>query len=189
MNIQTRFILKAVAILLLTTGVEAAAQDRGKRTEGPRVQADRGGGKQLPLRARLGVLGGVSMQKTDFALGVGYDLRELPLGLRLVADLTIGLRLTEITIEPMVRARLPFALSAGSPLEVYLAGLAGVNLTLLRGGTGVALPLRIATGAHYRAIEGIGLGVELALELGPLIIPFAATYAAAHFNLVAAFEL
>lgn len=189
MKTQTRFIGKAVAVLLLTAGMEAAAQDRGKRSEGQRVPAARGGGKQLPLRARLGILGGVAMQKTDFALGVGYDLRELPLGLRLVADLTLGLRPTEITLEPMVGVRLPLALSANLPLEVYVAGLAGVNLTLLRGGTGVALPVRIATGAHYQAVKGIGFGMELALELGPLIVPFAATYAAVHFNFVAAFEL
>lgn len=177
-----------LAVALAATA--AFAQERGARPAGREAPAARSASADsLAMRARLGILGGLAMQKTQFALGLSYDLLELTPALRGVVDLTVGLRTTELTLLPMVGVRLPLQLRAGLGLELYASGLVGMNVTFLRGGTGVAIPFRAAAGAHYQAMKGLAVGMELGMEVGPLVSPFAATYGAVHFGVMAAFAL
>jgi hypothetical protein len=134
------------------------------------------------VRFRLGLLGGLSMQKTDLELAAGYDFLKLGEKLRLVGDLTVGLRPTEVTFEPMAGVRVPIALAQAPKLDLYFEALAGVNLTLLRGGVGVAIPFRVGAGVDYQVAPGLGVGCALGLEAGPLVAPFAAPYGAVHFG-------
>ncbi|MBI3184102.1 MAG: hypothetical protein HYZ28_18370 [Myxococcales bacterium] len=141
------------------------------------------------FRGRVGLFGGVAMQKTDLELAAGYDFMPVGERLRLVGDLTLGLRTTEITLEPMAGVRLPLPLRNTPKLELYLAGLAGFNLTFLRGSTALAVPFRVASGVAYELRPGLGLGCELSVEVGPLMAPFADAYAAIHFGAMLAFDI
>ncbi|MHB8876205.1 MAG: hypothetical protein ACYC8T_21145 [Myxococcaceae bacterium] len=169
-----------VAVLLLA-GL-ASAQE-GTSVQG---QVLRSPTRERPLRLRLGLVGGLSMQKTDIELAAGYDFAKLSERFRLAGDLTVGLRTTEISIIPMAGLRIPFELRAAPKLSPYAGGLAGFNLTFLRGSTALAIPVRFVLGGHYEVRDDLAVGLELGLEAGPLVAPFSAMYGAAHFGAVVA---
>ena len=134
-----------------------------------------------PFRVRIGALGGVLMQKSQFALGGAWDFLRPTANLRIVADFTLGVRPNELSLLPMVGAR--FVIPVGkAPVEVAVGLLGGVNVTMMRGGTGVALPVRVTMGGQYLFRDGMGVGLELGAEIGPLIAPFSAPYAALHVS-------
>lgn len=145
--------------------------------------------RMLPLRTRVGVLAGFSMQKTDLLVGVTYDFGALVSRVRLVGDLSVGLRLTEITLEPMAGIHLPIELKALPGLELYAGALVGANVTFLRGSVALALPIRFAIGMHYRLEGGLGIGLEGSAETGPLVAPFSYTYAAGQFGVTVGWAL
>lgn len=141
-------------------------------------------GREKTLRIRAGLLGGVVMQKPQFSLGVGYDAAKVGKLFRLVVDFTFGVRPNEVTLEPMVGLKLPLPISAAPRLDLYVQGLVGANVTFMRGGTSMALPLRLGVGATYEITRNFGAGAELSYEMGPLVAPFTWTYAALHFGLM-----
>ena len=47
----------------------------------------------------------------------------------------------------------------------------------------------VRPGAVWRLMPKLGLGLELAVEVGPLVAPFTAAYAAGHVAAVAAWSL
>jgi hypothetical protein len=189
-TLKSRAVMTAAVVLAAT---QALAESPAKPPSDPKavstsVEAPRAV-REKQLRARLGLFGGVAMQKPQFELGAGYDFLPIASRLRLVGDLTVGLRSNEITLEPMVGLRLPFALNNAPKLEPYVAGLAGFNLTFMRGGTALSVPIRGAAGLHYQVLAGLGVGAELAVEAGPLVAPFSDVYAAIHFCAMAAWAL
>ncbi len=142
--------------------------------------------REKPFRARLGFLGGIAMQKPQFEVAVAWDFARLSERFRLLADFTLGLRPNEVTLEPMVGVRYPIAIRSQPKLEPWLAALLGLNLTFMRGGTAASIPLRLAAGLHYEVVNNLSLGLEVSVEFGPLIAPFADGYAAMHLGAVAA---
>ena len=140
-----------------------------------------------PWRVRAGVLAGVVMQKTQAEIGVAYDFARAHKLVRLVADFTFGFRTTELTLLPMVGVRFVLPLQS-SKVEVWMSGLIGANLTFLRGSTAVALPFRMAAGVTYRVADKLAVGGEASVEVGPLVIPFVASYAAGHVTALAAWS-
>ncbi|MHB8875524.1 MAG: hypothetical protein ACYC8T_17710 [Myxococcaceae bacterium] len=177
-----------LAALLVFAGAAAAGTPAAAPAAVVKSPAASGGGNEKEARFRLGVLGGLSMQKTDLELAAGYDFAKLGERVRLCGDFTLGLRPTEVTLEPMGGIRVPLPLPSAPKLEVYFEALAGVNLTFLRGGTGLAIPLRIGAGAAYQVTSGVGVGFALSMEAGPLFVPFAAPYGAAHFGVLLAWS-
>ncbi len=185
---QKTTLLFALWAVLAAGPAVAQAPARGEVVNLP-AEGDAAAGREKRLRARVGVLAGAAMQKTQLELGASFDVAPLAPRLLLVADLTVGLRGTEVTFEPMAGVRFPFTLRGAPKLEPWVAGLAGLNLTVMRGGTALAVPVRLAAGAHYAVAPRVGVGGELAVEVGPLLAPFADAYAAAHFTVVVAFAL
>ena len=186
MKIQVRSIVVVVAVLApLTVRAQQKALPEPQLVS--ELPATKQGGVK-PLRLRLGILGGLTMQKTQLELGAGYDVFKLGERLRLVGDLTVGLRTTEVTFEPMGGVRIPFKVGQDR-VELYGAALFGFNLTFLRGGTALAFPMRIAGGMHYELRPGMGIGGEMSLETGPLFAPFFHGYAAAHVTALFALAL
>lgn len=144
------------------------------------------------LRARLGILGGLSMQKTDLALGVSYDILPVldrPVRLWLTGDFTLGIRAREVTLLPALLVRMPLRLERIPRLEPYIHAGLGMNLTFMRGGTALSFPLRLGLGGHYEVRDKLSVGLQLDAEVGPLVAPFAGEYAALHFGLVVAYDL
>lgn len=185
---KTMALCFALCTALAAAPAAAQAPARGDVVNLP-AEGDLGTGREKRLRARVGVLAGAAMQKTQLELGASFDVAPLAPRLLLVADLTVGLRGTEVTFEPMAGVRFPFTLRGAPKLAPWVAGLAGLNLTVMRGATALAVPVRLAAGAHYAVAPRIGVGAELAVEAGPLLAPFADAYAAAHFTVVVAFAL
>lgn len=185
----------ALLTVLLLASVAHAQSGRGTTPSAPLFSESKGfqgsdGVKKL--RARLGLLGGLHMQKTDLALGVSYDLLpvlERPLPLIIAADFTLGLRPREFTVIPAVLVRAPLRLQRAPKLEPYVQAGLGVNLTFMRGGTAMSMPFRIGVGGHYELAERIGIGMQLDAEVGPLLAPFADSYSALHFGVVFAYAL
>lgn len=188
---KSRAVMTAAVVLAATQALaESPAKPLGdSKAVSTSVEAAPRVVREKQLRARLGLFGGVAMQKPQLELGVGYDFVPIASRLRLVGDLTVGLRSTEVTLEPMVGLRLPIALNNTPKLEPYVAGLAGVNLTFMRGGTALSVPIRGAAGLHYQVLAGLGIGAEVAVEAGPLVAPFSDVYAAIHFCAMAAWAL
>jgi hypothetical protein len=133
-------------------------------------------------RFRLGLLGGLSMQKTDFELAASSEFLKLGEKVRLVGDFTLGLRTTEVTLEPMAGIRVPISLPKAPKLDLYFEALAGLNATFGRGFAALAIPFRVGTGMDYQVASGLGVGFALGLEAGPLVAPFSAPYGAVHFG-------
>ncbi len=171
-------------LLVLFFPLIAAAEPAAEVKAGPPVF--RAATKEKPFRARLGLLGGLAMQKSQFEVAVAWDFAKIAERLRLVADFTVGLRFTEITLEPMVGVRLPFELKKLPKLEPWIGALVGINLTFMRGGTALSLPLRLVAGLHYEVVDNLALGLEVSGEFGPLVAPFASGYGAMHVGVVAA---
>lgn len=140
-----------------------------------------------PWRVRAGVLAGVVMQKTQGELGVAYDFARVHKLVRLAADFTFGFRATELTLLPMVGVRFVVPIQS-SKVEVWVSGLIGVNVTFLRGSTAVAFPVRLGAGVTYRILDKLAVGGEASVEVGPLVIPFTASYAAGHVTALAAWS-
>lgn len=145
-------------------------------------------GADRPWRVRAGVLAGMVMQKPQAEIAVAYDFARVHKLVRLVADFTFGFRTTEFTLLPMVGARFVLPIPS-SRVEVWVSGLVGANLTFLRGSTAVALPFRMGAGVTYRVLDKLAVGGEASVEVGPLVIPFIATYAAGHVTALAAWSL
>ena len=179
--------LRVYSLVLLLLPLLASAQKAVNEVSStaPSVSPAR----EKPFRARLGFLGGMVMQKPQFEVAVAWDFAQLSGRLRLLADFTVGLRPNEITLEPMAGIRYLFAIKSVPKLEPWLAGLIGINVTFMRGGTAVSIPLRLAAGLHYEVANNLSLGVEVSVEFGPLVAPFADGYAAMHFGVVAAWAI
>ena len=175
---------KSLLLVLLVPLISAAEQPAGEVKAGAPVY--RAATKEKPFRARVGILGGMFMQKSQFEIAAAWDFARVAERLRLVADFTVGLRFTEVTLEPMVGVRLPFELKKLPKLEPWIGALIGVNVTIMRGGTALSLPIRLVAGLHYEVVDNLSLGVEVSGEFGPLVAPFAAGYAALHVGAVAA---
>lgn len=135
------------------------------------------------VRARIGILGGLSMQKTDLLLGASYDPSMAGFGrMAPTADLVLGLRPKEFTLEPMVGLRYTHRTQA-TKFDATAAALAGLNLTFMRGTTAVALALRLGGGVTYWATPRFGFAMDLALEFGPGLVPYVYPVAAIHATL------
>lgn len=173
---------KSILVLVLAPLIAASEQPAAGVSSTPAFRAT----KEKPFRARLGFLGGVVMQKPQFEVAVAWDVAKISQRLRLVGDFTVGLRPNEITLEPMAGVRFPIELKNLPKLEPWVGALLGVNLTFMRGGTAVALPLRLVAGLHYEVVDNLALGFEVSAEFGPLVAPFAHGYAAIHLGVVAA---
>ena len=173
---------KALTILVLLAPSLGAAQPSEVSTTPQPASA----AKEKPFRARAGLFGGMAMQKVQFEVGLAWDFARLTERLRLVADVTLGLRPNELTLEPMVGVRFPIEIKKQPQLEPWVGALLGANLTFMRGGTALSLPLRLSAGLHYEVVTNLGLGLEVSAEFGPLVAPFAAGYAAVHVGAVAA---
>lgn len=173
---------KALMVLMLLVPSLGAAQSSEVSTTSPAASAP----KEKPFRARVGLFGGMVMQKPQFEVALAWDFARLTDRLRLVADVTVGLRPNELTLEPMVGVRLPIELKKLPKMEPWVGALLGANFTFMRGGTALSLPLRLAAGLHYEVVTNLSLGLELSAEFGPLVAPFAAGYAAMHIGAVAA---
>lgn len=181
--------------LLLAGSATAQSTRRGPRAppaaaaEGSSALAPPAEHRMLPLRTRVGVLAGFSMQKTDLLIGATYDFGPLISRVRMVGDLSVGLRLTEISVVPMVGVHLPLELKGLPGLELYGGLLAGANVTFLRGSVALALPVRFAIGFQYKLGDGLGIGLEGSAEVGPLVAPFSYTYAAGQFGVTVGWAL
>jgi len=178
---RTRILWAVVGAVVASTAAQAANE-----VSSPVVSSST---PSRQLRVRVGMLSGMAMQKNQFEVGVGYDFAALTQRLNLLGDLTAGLRFTEVTVEPMVGVGLPITFRAVPKLHPYVAGLVGLNVTFMRGGTSMATPLRLTAGLQYDIAQRLGLGLELSLEAGPLWAPFFDTYAAAHLTVVGAWSL
>lgn len=185
MTVLASRVTPLLCLLLGTSAFAAPPPEVASSSSGIGIGRDKG----YPLRVRLGVLGGLSMQKTQAMVGASYDVLTVAKRFRVVGDLTIGFRAHEVTLLPMAGVRLPFDLKRVPKLEPYVAALVGVNLTFMRGGVGMAVPVRMSLGAHYEVLPSISVGGELSTEVGPLVAPFADTYAALHFSGLVAFKL
>ena len=168
---------KQIALLLLLAATGTSA---GEAVSPPPVVTAPAppttGKSERPFRVRLGVLGGAAMQKTQFELGGAWDffklssIAKLPGRLRLVADFTVGVRPTEISLIPMAGARLAVPIGT-APFEVAVGVLGGANLTLLRGSTAVAIPFRLLASGQYLIGDALGAGLEVSFDVGPLKEP------------------
>lgn len=135
-----------------------------------------------PLRVRIGAIGGVSEQPTEMAVGVGYDFLTINRYLKLDGDFTFGAFPFGFTLEPMIGLRVPFQIPNAPRFRPYFGGLLGYNMTWDENVVRVAMPFRMATGAYYDIRPGLGLGAELAMEIGPAFAPFPGTYGAVHLG-------
>ncbi len=144
--------------------------------------------QDLPWRVRAGVLAGVAQQNTHAQLGIAYDFARVHKLVRLLVDMTFGFRPGEVSLIPTAGARFILPLQV-QKLEAWVGGLVGLNITFVRAGANVAVPFRIATGAVWKVTDRLGLGLELSAEVGPLIVPVTATYAAAHAAAVMAWSM
>lgn len=182
---------RTLPLLAVLAVPPALAANEPPPTPPPAVTADvptaagRGG---RPFRVRVGAMAGLAMQKSQFELGGAWDfLKPHPMW-RVTADLTVGLRPNEVSVVPMVGAR--FLVPVGkAPVEIAVGALVGANVTVMRGGTGVALPVRISMGGQYLFRDGLGVGLELNADFGPLVVPFSAPYAALHVTALFAWGL
>ena len=176
--------LRGSLLVLLLAPLIASAEPAPEVKNSPPVYSART--KEKPFRARVGLLGGMLMQKSQFEIALAWDFAKIFERLRLVADFTVGLRANEVTLLPMVGVRFPIELKNLPKMEPWVGALVGVNLTFMRGGTAMALPLRLAAGLHYEVVANLALGLEVSGEFGPLVAPFADGYAAMHAGVVAA---
>ena len=131
-----------------------------------------------PLGFRLGTLAGVSEQPTEIAVGVRYDLMNLARQSKLAVDITFGAKPRGATIEPMIGVRFPLSVSGAPKVRPYLGAFAGYNLSWDNGVGRAAIPFRLATGATYDIRPHFGVGLDLAVEVGPALAPSTGTYAA-----------
>ena len=166
---RTNTMLWVIPLALASSAAPALGQEAVRR-----VEVDE------PLRIRLGAIGGVSGQPNEMAVGVGYDFITLNRYLKLDGDFTVGAFPYGVTLEPMIGLRVPFAIQNAERFHPYVGGLVGYNMTWDANVVRVAMPFRMATGAYYDVRPGLGLGGELAMEIGPSFAPFPGTYGAVH---------
>lgn len=181
--------MKTIRLLLLLAALPSFAQETISSPGAPGAPSAGFSGREKNLRVRAGLLGGMVMQKPQFSLGVAYDAARLGKLFRLVLDFTFGLRANEVTLEPMIGVRLPLPIQSVPRLDLYAQALVGANLTFMRGGTAMALPVRLGAGATFEVTRNFGLGAELSYEMGPLVLLFTWTYAALHFSLMAGWAI
>lgn len=140
-----------------------------------------------PWRVRVGVLAGAISQNTELELGIAWDfLKPHPL-VRLVVDFGVGIRPSEVSLLPMAGARFLLPLKVNK-LEVWLAGLVGGNISFRPGQTYFSVPFRFGAGATWSLKDNFALGIELSVDVGPLLAPRVATYAAGRVAAVAAWS-
>ena len=84
----------SMVLALFAAAAERRSAERRPESGGvspptPRPTAPRA---RKSFHFRLGILGGLSMQKTDLELAAGYDFMKIGDKLRLAGDFTLGLR-------------------------------------------------------------------------------------------------
>ena len=146
-------------------------------------------GEAKELRVRLGVLGGLNMQKTDVELAGNLDLFTLAPRLKVFAELSIGLRPLEASFIPAAGVRYALSIPSSPKLHPWFSGQAGLAVTVMRGGVALAVPMSLGLGALYDLNPKLAIGLDLGVSVGPLLAPFSDLYASAHGGVCGSWSL
>ncbi len=141
------------------------------------------------LRVRLGVLGGLNMQKTDVELAASLDLLTLATRLKVFGELALGVRPLEASLIPSAGVRYQISIPSSPKLHPWVSGSAGVAVTFMRGGVAMAIPISLGVGGVYEVSPKLGVGLDLGVSVGPLLAPFSDLYASVHGGLCGTWSL